>query len=262
MSTPPPQIPSPQTSREAGPTLEAGAEAMAQLQRYLLPASVPTVPGYEFAVYYRPCEAAGGDFYGFQPFADGRMGFVVADVAGHGAVAAVMMAALRSALAAFRVFGRLRESAPQDFNAIVNEIAVPGMFITAFFVSLDPAAQVFYCGNCGHPPAIIRRAGGAIEMVNGEGSVPLGILPEIAPPTIASVFHAGDALVLYTDGITEARSQGGTEFGLRGLIDALGPANDATAQGVCDAIVRALRQHEHGAAPQDDQCILVCKQLG
>jgi sigma-B regulation protein RsbU (phosphoserine phosphatase) len=233
--------------------------AIAELQRHLLPESLPQIPGYEFAVFYRPCEAAGGDFYGFQPFADGRLGFVVADIAGHGAAAAVMMAALRGALAAFRVFGRARESAAQDLNAIVHEIAVPGMFITAFFVSLDPGTGALFCGNCGHPPPLVLRADGGDERINASGDLPLGILPRIDPPMLTVGLAEGDAMICYTDGVTEARNLRGEEFGERGLRGAIAGAKAPSAQWICDAIVSALRQFQQGAQPLDDQCVLVCR---
>jgi len=234
-------------------------QEIADLQRHLLPEKLPCIPGYEFAVHYRPCEVAGGDFYGFQPFADGRMGFLVADVAGHGAAAAVMMAALRSALAAFQVFGRDRESAPQDVNSIVNELAVPGMFITAFFVSLDPKTGMLYCGNCGHPPAFILRKNGNTESDSKAGDLPLGIVPNIAPPTILMQLHEGDSLILYTDGITEARSDKGEQFGDHKLSQAISSASTGSALSICDTIVQQLQLHENCPVPADDQCVLVCR---
>lgn len=236
-------------------------QAIGDLQKHLLPEQLPEIHGYEFAVYYRPCEVAGGDFYGFQPFSDGRMGFVVADVAGHGAIAAVMMAALRSALAAFRVFGRLRESAPQDVNSVIHELAVPGMFITAFFVSLDPPTGTIYCGNCGHPPAFIYRNDGTLETNHGAGDLPLGIVPQIAPPTLVLRLHLGDSLILYTDGITEARSEDGEQFGDYKLAQAITRASTLSAQGLCDAIVHQLQVHENASVPADDQCVLVCRRV-
>ncbi|MFZ4575624.1 MAG: PP2C family protein-serine/threonine phosphatase [Phycisphaerales bacterium] len=232
--------------------------AIAALQRHLLPEHLPVVPGYDFAAFYQPCDAAGGDFYGFQAFADGRIGFVVADVAGHGAQAAVMMAALRGALAAFRVFGRPRETAPQDINAIVHEIAIPGMFITAFFVSLDTPTGTLYCGNCGHPPAIIVRADGRHERVNEAGDLPLGIVPIIDPPMMTVALERGDAMILYTDGVTEARNHLGHEFGEELLTRTLAGARAGSAQQLCDTIVEALRTHMGATPASDDQCVLVC----
>lgn len=247
------------TAKAQASVLTKEQQGIADLQKHLLPERLPCIPGYEFAVHYRPCEVAGGDFYGFQPFADGRMGFVVADVAGHGAAAAVMMAALRSALAAFRVFGRDRESAPQDVNSIVYELAVPGMFITAFFVSLDPKSGMLYCGNCGHPPALIHRKSGRIESDSIAGDLPLGISPTIAPPTILMRLHEGDSLILYTDGITEARSANGEQFGEHKLSQAISTASTLSAQSICDAIVLQLQEHENCRVPDDDQCVLVCR---
>lgn len=239
----------------------AADDGVADLQRQMLPEALPRLAGYEFAVEYRPCAAAGGDFYGFQPFDDGRLGFVVADVAGHGNVAAVMMAALRGAFAAFRVFGRARESAPQDVNAVVYEIGVPGMFITAFFVSLDPSTGMLYCGNCGHPRPLVLRAGGGIERLASIGDLPLGIVPSIDPKTVAVGLRSGDALIIYTDGVTEARDAAGREFGDERLHQALAAAADQPADRIRHSIARAVREHQGTTAALDDQCVLVCRRL-
>jgi serine phosphatase RsbU (regulator of sigma subunit) len=236
--------------------------AIAELQRHLLPAELPEVPGYEFAVSYRPCEVAGGDFYAFQPFADGRLGIVLADIAGHGAPAAVMMAALRGALAAFRVLGRPRETAPQEINAMVYEIGVPGMFITAFFVSLDPATGTLYCGNCGHPPAVIVRADGRSEVVIAAGDVPLGILPAVDPPMLRIALEPGDTFVVYTDGVTDSKDPSGRELGDGRVADLLARASRTSALQVCDEITRAILHHEGGGHPSDDQCVIVCRRVG
>ncbi len=104
------------------------------------------------------------------------------------------------------------------------EIAVPGMFITAFFVSLDPRTGTLYCGNCGHPPANIVRSDGQREIVNVAGDLSPGIVEHVDPPMMAVALGAGDTFVLYTDGVTEARDHAGTEFGVSRLVDAIATA--------------------------------------
>lgn len=234
------------------------SEVVALLQRQLLPALAPELSGYEFAVLYRPCEAAGGDFYGFQKFADGGLGVLVADVSGHGLRAAVMMAALRSAMSAFRVFDRLRESAPQDVNAVINDLAIPGIFITAFFVSLEPRSGRIFCGNCGHPPPLIVRADGRVQHLEGGGSPPMGIVERIEPPTIIGDLGYGDSLVLFTDGVTDARSPAGEAFENSRLKEAASrPAENA--DGIVRAIREAIDAHVAGAPGIDDQCVVVMR---
>jgi sigma-B regulation protein RsbU (phosphoserine phosphatase) len=238
------------------------AEAdVAAIQRHLLPATLPRTPGYSFAAHYQPCEAAGGDFYGFQSFDDGRLGFAIADVSGHGAAAAVMMAVLRAALSAFRVFGRMRESAPQDVNAVVRDVNVPGIFVTAFFVSLDPPTGNLFCGNCGHPPGLLRRADGSVGATCGESSLPIGIVDEVDPPTFLENLGPGDSLVLYTDGVTESRSVAGVFFGEARLRACIARA-DGTADGILAEILGELTRHEVGVPRADDRCVVVCTRDG
>lgn len=257
-NTPAPQPrivrPAPAESADAGPLSEVAA-----MQRHLLPAALPSLQGYEFAVAYRPCDAAGGDYYDFQQFDDGRLGIVIADVSGHGAGAAVMMAVMRGAFAAFRVFGRLRDTAAQDVNAIINEVSVPGVFVTAFLLSLDPASGQIYCGNCGHPSPMIRRANKHVAELKGPGDLPFGISESIAPPMLQDQLSPGDALVLYTDGITESRGPAGEFFGESLLARAIGESPAPDAESIVATVMSAVITHQGAAAQADDQCVLVCR---
>lgn len=214
-------------------------------------------------MYYKPCHAAGGDYFGFQHFSDDRLGFAVADVSGHGVAAAVMMAVLRTALAAFRVFGRDRENAPQDINLIVNDCQVPGVFVTAVFASLDIRSGNIYLGNCGHPSPRFLRAGGLVESLRGESSVPIGIIDHIAPPMLVAHLHPGDSIILYTDGITEARNDDNELFGEARLDDAIRSAGPGSGGGqvLIDSILKAVDQFQSGLPQSDDRCILVCTRL-
>lgn len=231
---------------------------IAALQRHLLPSSIPTIPGYDFAVLYRPSHAAGGDYYDFQRFPDGRLGFMIADVAGHGAAAAVMMAVLRGACAAFRAFERIRENAAQDLNSIINEVAVPGVFVTAFLVSLDPPTGRVFCGNCGHPSALIRRSAGSIETLDTARDLPLGIIEAIDPPMISATLEPGDSLILYTDGITEARNHSREFYSEARLRAAILGSGCTTSEALLTSISTSVAEHEQGVRQGDDQCLLIC----
>ncbi len=234
-------------------------EAIAAVHRYLLPHGLPEIEGYDFAVYYAPCDIAGGDLYAFQAFDDGNLGFVVADVSGHGPAAATVMAAFRGALAAFRVFGRPRERAAADLNAVVNEIGVPACFITALFVSLHPTTGAVYSGCCGHPPGLIRRASGAVELFDGPADPPLGVLVSVEAPMRMHQLLPGDTLILHTDGVTDAMSAAGVRFGEGGLWRAVLSAPVGTGAGEILASVQAsLARHTRNAEIIDDQCVLVC----
>lgn len=237
------------------------------IQRHLLPAGLPEVEGYRFAVHYRPCEAAGGDYYGFQPFGGDSMGFVVADVSGHGVGAAVMMAVLRAGLAAFKVFDRTIKYAPQDINAIVNECRVPGIFVTAVFTSIHFPTGLMHIGNCGHPPPRILRGCRRLEYVRCESSLPMGIEETIDPPAYVAELGRGDSVVFYTDGITETRNGRGEMFDDARLDAAiLEGAGDATrvegrSERIVEKILEALAGFDGGLPAPDDRCILVCTRL-
>lgn len=231
---------------------------IAEIQRQLLPSRLPSPEGYTFAAYYEPCRAAGGDYYGFREFSPDELGFAVGDVSGHGVKAAVMMAVLRAALAAHQVFGRNRKFVSQDLNQIVNAVGVPGVFVTAFFVSLELSSGEIYCGNCGHPPALIRRADGRVEPLVGGASLPIGMVEEIDAPLFIAQLHPGEALILFTDGITEARNVAGEFFDDTGLHEAIRQSEGVDAESMLQSITGALKQHTGEVSPSDDRCVLIC----
>jgi phosphoserine phosphatase RsbU/P len=169
-----------------------------------------------------------------------------------------MMAVLRAALAAHQVFGRSRKFVSQDLNQIVNAVGVPGVFVTAFFVSLEFSTGEMYCGNCGHPPALLRRADGRVEPLVGIASLPIGMVEEIDAPLFIAQLQPGDALILFTDGITEARNAAGEFFDDVGLHLAIRNSGCGDAENLLQNITAALRQHTGEIPPSDDRCVLIC----
>ncbi len=233
-------------------------QEIAAVQRRLLPDYLPVVPGYEFAVHYAPSQAAGGDYFGFQRFDEHRIGFAIADVSGHGVQAAVMMAVLRTALSAFRVFGRMRQGVPQDINAIWNDVQVPGIFVTAIFAVLDASSGTIHAGNCGHPPARRVRRDGTVERVMCDSSPPIGVIETLDPPELSVQLAPGESLVLFTDGITEARNAAGEMFDDHRLDRAISEGAGGPER-IVQSIVQSLAEHDRGLPQSDDRCILVCR---
>jgi phosphoserine phosphatase RsbU/P len=237
---------------------------LAEIQRLLLPRGLPQLPGWSMAAHYEPCHTAGGDFYGMQKLPSGGWGFLVADVSGHGVRAAVVMAMLRAWLGATRYFNRPGVDVAFDLNAMLLEVGAAPIFVTAFFVALDAETGRFRYLNCGHPPARIRRLDGSIVPLTGAHCLPLGVQQDLAPENVEdgeAVLAPGDAIVLYTDGISEARSPDGEEFGERGIdgvLEAGGRgAMPHAPHAILDAIVAATTHHRGGRPQTDDECVLV-----
>ena len=179
------------------------------LQRSLLPPSLPEIPGVELAARYHPAgdhTEVGGDFYDAFSLGVGRWGFLIGDVAGKGPGAAAMTAVVRhTARATARVSGGLR--VPEAVNAALLESDQEEGFATMAFGDLrlaegHVAVRLLYCG---HPPALLVRAGGHIVAVEGRGPL-LGQFPVIHVVPVALTMFPGDVLVLVTDGVLEARA--------------------------------------------------------
>jgi serine phosphatase RsbU (regulator of sigma subunit) len=232
------------------------------LQRALLPPSLPTIPGVRLGAAYvamgRGVEA-GGDFYDVLPSGDGRWVVAVGDVCGKGPEAASLTALARYTL---RALAR-RDPDPERMLTELNRDIVhqrPGntRFLTACVGLLDTGQGRLRVrlASAGHPPPLIARAGGGVERVEAVGTF-VGVLPEIRMTPCEVDLEAGDRLVLYTDGLVEARSPSGDLVGEEGLFEALGelPA-DTPAPELASDLAELARQGAGGRL-RDDVAVLV-----
>jgi sigma-B regulation protein RsbU (phosphoserine phosphatase) len=184
-----------------------------RIQGRFLPTATPRFEGYEIADSYSAARIVGGDLFDFLTLADGRPLFFIADVSGKGFPAALVMARVGAHLRA--VAGRARAPADvlRQVDALIRPELESGMFITAVAVALETTRGLVDIANAGHPMPLLRRADGRIEE-----------LPVVAAPALgvgAGNFYEtrvelarGDGLLMYTDGLDEARNQHGEAFGL------------------------------------------------
>jgi sigma-B regulation protein RsbU (phosphoserine phosphatase) len=220
-------------------------------------------------VSYETCERAGGDMYAIQPppappvQAEAKApewGIVVADASGHGPAAAVMMAVMDSLLSVCpnRIEG------PAAILTFLNEHLslrdIEHSFITALVASWNPESRRLTFASAGHPPALLRRFGGSVERLLGGLSLPLGILPDVGYEEEHADLAAGESLVFYTDGISEARDPRGRPFLISGMEEIL-PRCGGSARDTRDAILRAVRRHQRRGICEDDRTLLVMKTL-
>ena len=257
------------TSNELGSMhgkLDAQIAEIGRVQRSLLPSSWPTDPRLGVATSYETSEAAGGDYFDYRAFPNPNgsgslLGVVIADVSGHGPVAAVTMAIFRTAIHATALYTQVPKSTVPDMNTMLYESVEPGTFVTAHFIALDPATGQATSLSCGHNPPRIRRKSGEIEPIDNAGGPPLGILPKIAVPEVVFDLHPGDTLVLYTDGITEAFSPYHELFGTERLDTAIaagGGDPELTKRSILDAVAA----HAEGRPRDDDQTLVVIRYNG
>lgn len=201
------------------------------IQRRLLPAAPPEVPGYTFAGINRPCRTISGDYFDYAPRPDGRIYFVVADVSGKGITAGLLMAGLQ---ASFRIFAKTDPSPAEltrTLNVSLKESMPQGKFITLFAGRLHPATGVVEFTNAGHTPPLHIAAGRVDEL--DDTDLLLGLFPKAEYRNQSLTLVPGDALVLFTDGVTDAENLAGEEFGSRAIAKVLEPlhARDAATIG-------------------------------
>ena len=246
--------------------LDAELKAVGEIQRSLLPAELPAIPGFEIAAFYETSARAGGDYYDFFPLADDRWGLFIADVSGHGTPAAVLMAVTH----AIAHSDPGKQTPPQDLlthlnDHLVGSYARNGTFVTAFYAVLDPRARTLTYASAGHNPPRLARAGRVLGL-DENAAVPLGIIAGQQYRQATVNLDRGDLLVLYTDGITESMApvrEGSRElFGVERLDRLLTDCSIAQAPAGCIEQIRAAADafREHAPAT-DDQTLIALRCL-
>jgi sigma-B regulation protein RsbU (phosphoserine phosphatase) len=239
--------------------LERELQMAREVQASLLPGQTPRVPGWEFAARWQPARQVSGDYYDFVPMDGGRWGLVIADVSDKGMPAALFMALTRSTVRA----SVGRTASPAEGIAYANRLlcadSMGGMFVTLFYALLDPATGEMTYVNAGHNPPLLckGRDNGPEALIElTRTGMALGVL-EDAPFEQRTVrIDLGDAVFLYTDGVTDALDAQGQEFGEQRLLSLLHEHRRAAAEQLLDAIAGALHQHV-GETPRADDVTLM-----
>lgn len=190
-----------------------------RIQRRLLPEELPQVDGFELAALWQSASGVGGDCYDAIPLASGRLALTIADVVGKGIPAALLMSNLQASVRAFALDAADPSAVCAQVNRILCGHIAEGRFISFFYCVLDAATRTLSYANAGHHPPMLVRADGAIERLDSGGPV-LGVFPAARYEQAQVVLGAGDRLVLFTDGIIEARSEADEEFGDERLLAA------------------------------------------
>ncbi len=184
--------------------LEAELARAAQVQADLLPSETPVLPEFELAARCVPAREVGGDFYDWQMPAPGILTLTLCDVMGKGMPAALMMATIRAVMRSVVRTSTPAEALRYIVNALDQDLARAGQFVTLVLAQLDSAARCLTFVDAGHGHVFLRRADGTIEQLQPRG-LPLGVLPDEHYQQGRIVFNPDDALVIYSDGLVDAR---------------------------------------------------------
>jgi len=226
-----------------------------RIQRKLLPATLPQLDGWEIAASWQPAGGVGGDCYDAIGFSARRVGLSIADVVGKGIPAALLMSNLQAAVRAFATEAAQPDELCQQVNRILCGHVAEGRFISFFYCVLDTDDGSLTFGNAGHYPPILVRAGGQVERLEAGGPV-LGVLQDGTYAKGRVSIGSGDRLVLFTDGITEARNSADEEFGEDRLI-ALVVENRSCSAPALQARLAAAAATFTGGRFQDDATLIV-----
>lgn len=240
--------------------LELQIRIAREVQLGLLPQAAPEIPGYAVAGLCLPSLQLGGDYFDYLPFAGGRVGFAIADVAGKGVPAALIMATFRALLRAQAdAEARLAETAA-GVSRLLRGSAATRAFVTCSYAVLDPETGGLAYTNCGHPPPLHLHADGRSEELANCGPV-LGVFPDATFEERRTELAPGDRLLFYTDGLVEARNPAGEELGLERLKREVAARRALDASALTRELVALARGWVGARNLADDLTLIVLDRL-
>lgn len=241
--------------------LRREVDIAADMQRRILPQSMPARVGFEAATIMRPARGIGGDFYDIFAIDENHLGVTIADVSGKGVPAAFYMAVASTAM---RSVG-LSALPPGECLSEVNESLVgrdiPGMFVSAFYAVINTADWTVRCANAGHSPPLLCTTAGTPTQFASEGGPVMGILTGERYAESRFELAPGASLLLYTDGVTEAYDRHRQQFGDARLAAVVAANSRASSSAQIGALERALDAFTEGAEQHDDITALALRRV-
>ena len=235
-------------------------ELAAQVQRLFLPVGKPAIAGLEIAGMMRPARGVSGDYYDYIPINAHTIQLIIADVAGKGVPAALLMSATAAAMQLETNHDRNILEMVGRLNTGIHSVSDDGeRYVTLLVAELDAQERKLHYVNCGHNPALLFRAQtGAVTRLNSS-CAPIGISPENPCQLACADLTVGDVLVFYTDGVTEAENQLEEEFGTERLSDVVQRGSSLSAEGLKTDIFDSVANFCSGVGFNDDVTVLVVK---
>jgi sigma-B regulation protein RsbU (phosphoserine phosphatase) len=247
--------------RRSRDRLEHELASAGAMQRRILPSKLPSGQGATFAAYYRTSLYAGGDYYDVLVLPDGQYGVFVADVSGHGAPAAIVMAMIRAAVHAYRGTSGTPAAMLLYINQHFQFLWETPMFATALAAVVDPAVvdpreRSVTVACAGHPPPLLLRDG-KVQPLPVESTLPVLMMDLPSVPEVRHVLRSGDRVIFYTDGITERHDADDDMYDLPRLTAAIERTATLDPAAQIQAIVDDLNAFAGAREPEDDQTLLV-----
>ncbi|MFC0166909.1 SpoIIE family protein phosphatase [Pseudoduganella danionis] len=245
--------------RAAGERVQEELDLARAMQQAILPQHFPAEDDWAVHAAMYPARELGGDFYDCFPLADGRCGVLVADVSGKGVGAAFFMAVSRTVLLDLAMTG----DAPARVLAAANELLCERnpmeLFVTACYAIYDPQDGSLVYASAGHPPPLRRQSDGTVAALPCMMDVALGWMPGLEYTDQHAALAAGEALLLYTDGVTEAFADTGEAYGEQRLMAWFAASAASSAAVTVASLVRDVASFVNGAEASDDLTCLVLR---
>jgi len=235
-------------------------EIAREVQERLFPQNYPPVPGLDYAGRCRPALGVGGDYYDFLELADGCLGIGIGDISGKGIPAALLMASLQASLRGQTISGGSDlAKLMSNVNRLIFDTSPSNRYATFFYGQYEPATRQFTFVNGGHNPPMVFRNGDVLRLEDG-GPV-VGLFKAARYSQAKLELAAGDVLLLYTDGISEAMNAADEEWGEERMIEAVRACQSRPALEMIDDLMGAADAFVAGAPQHDDMTIMVVKVL-
>jgi sigma-B regulation protein RsbU (phosphoserine phosphatase) len=225
-----------------------------ELQFSILPSAVPEVRGLRIAVAYQPMSAVAGDFYEFIPVDGERVGFLVADVTGHGVPAALIASMIKVAMQSVMTCAHEPREVLRGLNRILYG-QPRDQLVSAAYLWIDTGSRKALYSAAGHPP-LLRWREGKLEGIQSNGLL-FGVIPEADYPVCDLSIHSGDRFLLYTDGVTEPQNASGHSFRDRKLEQVIRDNQSRTPSELAEQLLCEIRAWQSASVPQQDDITLI-----
>lgn len=240
--------------------LDQELEVAAEIQKRLLPAHPPEIPHFDVDALTVQCKQVGGDYYDFVKLDEDKFGIAVADIAGKGIPAALMMSNLQANLQSRAIYDHNPANVVCAINNLIYINSMSNKYATHCYGIINSRERTFVYTNAGHNPPLLRRNNGQWEELTIGGMV-VGLFDNQEYEQAEIIMEPGDILIIFTDGVSEAMNQIGEEFGEDRLKETLVKNKELTAPKICDAIYNEIMAFEEGTERHDDLTLLVIKAL-
>ncbi len=223
-----------------------------EMQKSILTNVFPSKDNYNVYATMETAREVGGDFYDVFHLTEGRIGFVMADVSGKGVPAALFMMVCRTMMKAAAIGHHAPSAVLREVNDLVLEKNEAEMFVTVFYGIYDPESRVLRYANAGHNNPLLVRSGGQTEFLPSTRGIAIGVVEDLDFAEGQVSLEPGDAVFLYTDGVTEAANSEDEEFGEERLVKTLSSAAREDATTTTQCVLDAVHEFAAGVRQADD----------